>query len=375
MSRLREEAVLLDKDLVARKKSGEEVAAKVAQLESARNEAYQLKVDLSAAEKSNEELKVTSEDARKKLTDLNVQLEKFEGQDFDRAKFEALTAKVAQLESLQQQADRLKGGLARLPVAEKVLAETGQKLDDSRERLLEYQNELKDLGVSETEISKAAERFNAARNKFDTLKGELLAKAKEKELLEKELEGKAEQLKSFDKAAAELEQSRSAHYYGEKLGRLFSDFRQNLIATIRPSLSEISSRLFSDMTDGKYTLVDLDEKYNLRVMDSGTYYGVDRFSGGEKDLANLSLRLAISLALTESAGLQRSFVILDEVFGSQDAQRKELILQAMAQLKNRFPQILLITHIDDVKDGVEEIIEVLPTGSGWSEVRVNGTGV
>ena len=85
--------------------------------------------------------------------------------------------------------------------------------------------------------------------------------------------------------------------------------------------------------------------------------------------------LALSLALTESAGLSRSFVILDEVFGSQDDQRKELILKAMGRLKQRFPQILLITHVDDIRDGVEEIIEVQPTGNGWSVVKVNGTTV
>jgi len=126
------------------------------------------------------------------------------------------------------------------------------------------------------------------------------------------------------------------------------------------------------MTNGKYGLVELDEKYNLRVMDYGQYYAVDRFSGGEKDLANLCLRLAISLALTESAGLSRSFIILDEVFGSQDSERKDLIVKALANLKNRFPQIFLITHVEELRDRVEELIEVFPTGAGWSEVRVNG---
>ncbi|MEE8576649.1 MAG: hypothetical protein V3T31_05285, partial [candidate division Zixibacteria bacterium] len=59
----------------------------------------------------------------------------------------------------------------------------------------------------------------------------------------------------------------------------------------------------------------------------------------------------------------------------QDDQRKDLILKAMGRLKQRFPQILLITHVDDIRDGVEDIIEVLPTGNGWSAVKVNGTTV
>ena len=128
----------------------------------------------------------------------------------------------------------------------------------------------------------------------------------------------------------------------------------------------------AEMTGGKYSLVELDEDYNLQVMDNGAFFGIDRFSGGEKDLASLCLRLAISLALTESAGLDRSFIILDEVFGSQDTGRRELIFEALANLKPRFPQMILITHLEELKHKVETIVEVAPQPGGWSEVRVNG---
>jgi exonuclease SbcC len=177
----------------------------------------------------------------------------------------------------------------------------------------------------------------------------------------------------LEKAKADLEEFRAGRYYGEKLAGLFTEFRGFLISRIRPTLADFSSRLMSDMTDGRYTMVELDEKYNLRVLDSGQYYGVERFSGGEKDLANLCLRLAISEALTESAGLNRSFVILDEVFGSQDDERKELIIRGLGNLRHRFPQIMLITHVNDIKDRVESLIEVTPTGYGWSTVSMNGT--
>ncbi|MEW6411643.1 MAG: SMC family ATPase [Candidatus Zixiibacteriota bacterium] len=375
LEKLQQEMKRLDGELVVRKKSGEELATEVTQLERVQRDIYQLNVDLKAVEKTRQLAAAAYEKTQMKLSEISAELKKYEGEVFDRSKFEALTVQAEQLEGIKQHSDQLKGGLVRLPVAQKGLEETGKRFADVEATLSQGRSELDTLGASEQEFMKVSERFNSVRDRLDKVKTDLMSKVKEKELHEKELESRLDQLKSYQKAAVELEQSRSAHYYGEKLARLFADFRQNLVAGIRPSLSEISSRLFGDMTDGKYTLVDLDEKYNLRIMDSGAYYGVDRFSGGEKDLANLCLRLAISLALTESAGLQRSFVILDEVFGSQDAQRKELILQAMAKLKSRFPQILLITHIEDVKDGVEEIIEVLPTGSGWSEVRVNGASV
>ena len=79
-----------------------------------------------------------------------------------------------------------------------------------------------------------------------------------------------------------------------------------------------------------------------------------------------------SKALTDSANLERSFIILDEVFASQDDGRRDLIINSLYNLKSRFPQILLVTHVDDLKDRVEFLIEVKTTGEGWSEVKING---
>jgi len=70
--------------------------------------------------------------------------------------------------------------------------------------------------------------------------------------------------------------------------------------------------------------------------------------------------------------MEQSFVILDEVFGSQDASRRELIFKSLANLKERFPQILLVTHLEELKNRVEALIELVPQPGGWSEVRVNG---
>jgi len=201
----------------------------------------------------------------------------------------------------------------------------------------------------------------------------MLEASTEEELAKKDLDGCLAQLEVQKQDAQDLEECRTSHYYNEKLGGLFGQFRQHVIARIRPTLSNLAGRLMNDMTDGRYGLVELDEKYNLRVMDEGSYYPVERFSGGEKDMANLCLRLAISQSLTESAGLDRSFVILDEVFGSQDDRRRELVLGALTGLKQWFPQVLLVTHVSDIKDKVERLIEVRRSEQGWSEVVDHGS--
>ncbi len=358
--------------LAAQKLAGEQLRDSLNTLERGKNRRYQLKLDYQTATREVGSARERLKNNRTALDRLREQLDEFRDLRFDPKEFEKVQAGLDQLEKVKERYDRLTGSLARLPQVNDAIAELAKKIEETHLNQDRLAGEITALDFDEETFNELSAAFEQSQNLLEAANNEYLAGSKEKELTEKELEGKLDQLKSFEQTEAELENSRSSHYYGEKLGRLFGDFRQELIATIRPSLAEISSRLMSEMSAGKYDLVELDDKYNLRVMDSGIFYGVDRFSGGEKDLANLCLRLAISLALTESAGLTRSFVILDEVFGSQDNQRKELILQAMAQLKSRFPQILLVTHVDDVKDGVEEIMEVIPTGNGWSEVRVNG---
>jgi len=135
-------------------------------------------------------------------------------------------------------------------------------------------------------------------------------------------------------------------------------------------LSTYSSDFFERLTDGKYRELELDESYDLLVYDNGNAYEIERFSGGEEDLANLCLRLAISEVITERAGGVFNFIILDEIFGSQDVFRRQNIMRALSGLSSKFRQIFLITHVDDVKDDMENIIFVTENEDGISSVKI-----
>jgi DNA repair protein SbcC/Rad50 len=79
----------------------------------------------------------------------------------------------------------------------------------------------------------------------------------------------------------------------------------------------------------------------------GTTYDLERFSGGEQDLANLCMRLALSKLLARRNGMEARFVVLDEVFGSQDADRRRALIEALRELDQEFAQILIVSHFDD----------------------------
>ena len=101
------------------------------------------------------------------------------------------------------------------------------------------------------------------------------------------------------------------------------------------------------------------ETYALQIQDGGKVYGLDRFSGSEIDLANLALRVAISEHIHFQSGGSVGLLVLDEVFGPLDEDRKARMLLALERLRGRFRQMLVVTHDASIKEQLPNAIEVV----------------
>src|SRR5690606_10226281 len=140
-----------------------------------------------------------------------------------------------------------------------------------------------------------------------------------------------------------------------------------------PELAELASRFLAEITDGRYTALEIDDRYNILVLDEGEEKPV--ISGGEEDVANLVLRLAISQMIAERAGHPLSVLILDEVFGSLDIERRDNVIQLLHRLGDRFEQVILITHIETIREGLDQVIRVeYDERTGASVVREERAG-
>jgi exonuclease SbcC len=146
--------------------------------------------------------------------------------------------------------------------------------------------------------------------------------------------------------------------YLHRLADLVAGFRLHLVSRLGRRLSVEAAELFADLTDHEYQDLVVDpEDYAIRIADAGTEHELARFSGSENDLASLSLRVAVSLVIAEGAG-ELGLLVLDEVLGALDRERRELMLGALTRLQGRFRQVLLVTHNEDVKDLLPAAIEV-----------------
>lgn len=292
---------------------------------------------------------------------------------YDQARHETVVRETRALEPLALQAERFRvvaersDALTReLEAARSAAAEIGAAISDLQARLtaLDY-SESAFRNVRETEL--AAERtrreaeLSLVRARAErSAAGEGVAGVVRRQAEREERE----------RAATETAGELALH---QELDRALTDLRDDLNATLRPDLSELASGFIRDLTNGRYADLELDEDYTARLLDDGDPKTV--ISGGEEDMANLALRLAISQMIAERAGQPLSLLILDEIFGSLDEDRRSAVVDLLRSLADRFPQVILITHIDSVREGFDRVVRVgFDLASGVTSVREEPVG-
>jgi len=145
----------------------------------------------------------------------------------------------------------------------------------------------------------------------------------------------------------------------EKIKISLSEFKTKLNSKVAPRISGLASSMYSQITKGKYQHIEVDNDFDFYIYDEGQKFPIERFSGGEVDLANLVLRIAISKTLGELSGAGNiGFLAFDEVFGSQDESRRMEILEAFHTIKEQYRQIFLISHEIEIKEMFERVVEL-----------------
>ena len=143
-----------------------------------------------------------------------------------------------------------------------------------------------------------------------------------------------------------------------------------LIETVVPRLEEEANLLLGRMTDNRMQVKletqrerrsgrgDPIETLEINVSDELGPRSYEMYSGGEAFRVNLALRIALSKVLAQRMGAPLPTLFIDEGFGSQDAAGRERILDVIGAIENDFDKIIVVTHLDDMKDVFPVRIEV-----------------
>ena len=149
-----------------------------------------------------------------------------------------------------------------------------------------------------------------------------------------------------------------------------------LIDGALPEIEEEANRLLARMTDNRMNVKmetqrayktkkeETVETLDINISDELGTRRYEMYSGGEAFRIDFALRIALSKLLARRAGAPLPTLIIDEGFGSQDTSGRERLVEAINSIQDDFEKILVITHIEELKDSFPVRIEVTKTAEG-----------
>ena len=144
-----------------------------------------------------------------------------------------------------------------------------------------------------------------------------------------------------------------------------------------PQIQETANQLLTQLTDNRLSVklelhegridrltgVRSEELY-INISDEIGTRSYETFSGGEAFRIDFAIRIALSKLLSARSGAPLPILFIDEGFGSQDSFGQERLIEAIQSIQGEFEKIIVITHIDQMKEQFEDTIEVVKTDQG-----------
>jgi exonuclease SbcC len=286
-----------------------------------------------------------------------------EGRPADMA-LRSLEKAEATLAPLEREISEIESQLARLQVEAASHQETTEK---ARHALEEALAKAPDRNAIERELIAIKEMENrlrlevgAAQQKVDVL-GDLRQRRKNWEAQREERARLVAQLKLLERAFGK--DGVPALLIEQALPEI--EAKANEILD-RLSSGNMSVRFITQAAYKDRRRDDLRETLDIQISDGAGMRDYEMFSGGEAFRVNFAIRLALSEVLAQRAGARLQTLVIDEGFGSQDALGRQRLVEAINLVRQDFAKILVITHIDELKDAFPNRIEVEKSERGSS---------
>jgi len=296
------------------------------------------------------------EGRRKQLAHDRATLEQIPDADVDEDHFTQVESRIRELEELQK---RTEGDRAKAQGHESLQEDRArwtEKLKASETAEEEAKQGLRDLAFSTEAYAETAQAAETARKVYEEAKVTLARTEEALKAAQARTEQAEKALEGWESRSGRLKEVAGELRVHERTAERLNDFRTAMASTIRPELEELTSAFIHTLTDGRHEGVSLTEDFDVILQEGGLDQEV--VSGGAEDITSIALRLAISHMIAARAGHPLSLLIMDEPYGSLDEVRRRNVTALLERLKGTFAQVLLITHVDEVKDTVDYPVHV-----------------
>lgn len=294
------------------------------------------------------------EESKKSLAQLKAEIEAFKPQ-FDQAAHQRALEEVQAMEPGYKEALSLQSAPSDLKKAQDQLESTQKELSLLRKLGTEKIEEKAKLGFETADDVEAAIR---AMDLFEgNLKGLLAELQHHQSLLESEQKALAANKKVVEdgeKLNSLLNQFRDAQILNRVTEIELNNLLRKLNSSLLPDIEAGANYYLQVLTGNRYAELKLDTNFEATIIDDNLAKPI--ISGGEEDIVALALRLAFCELVQQRNGTGLSLLILDEVFGSLDASRRQAVQNCLMDLRSRFNQILVISHIEEINQIADNTI-------------------
>jgi exonuclease SbcC len=288
-------------------------------------------------------------------------------------------ATLAHFEADKAQLDRADQALTELRENQQQLTKARESwlasVETARQRHVE-------LSAAVAGLEEVAEKLRAKQQETDELRGRegharlVVGAAQQKldycrHLAEERREG-ATTVKALAQERSLYEELRVA--FGKK------GLQAMIIESVIPELEDEANELLQRMTEGRMSMhfeTQRDTKagstietLDIHISDEAGPRRYEMYSGGEAFRIDFAIRIALSKLLARRAGAQLQTLIIDEGFGTQDADGRQKLVEAINSIKDDFACIIVITHIEELKDAFPTRVDVYKTPDG-SQILLN----
>jgi len=311
----------------------------------------------SEVESKIKELEESLQHNEKEKLDLNIEIDSLKGYEDEWDKYKDAKDKEDKLDrEISQLINKLSTTETEEIRLDTQIAQQQQLIEEyyKNEKQIQKNKEIRD------EISGVREKLTIIKDELkgvntDILKlnGKVSALQNQKETIEdrinevKELES---QSRLFDFYLNALSKDGVSYELIEKALPMIEGEVNNILAQI----VEFGMQLEIDGKNINAYLVYGDQRWSLEMCS-----GMERFISG----------LAIRVALINVCNLPRpNFLVIDEGFGTLDSENLQSLFMLFTYLKTQFDFVMIISHIDSMRDVVDGLIEIKKE-KGFSQVK------
>ena len=351
-----------------------EIELRIAESVKAQQDLNTNELELSKMEQSLA-LKTFAQGEETQISDLNTQLENLM---YDHDSREILIKQIQELQYAEPASARLDQAKNQITQDEQLLANLEESLASRQTDITNRRERLSNGSIALEGLPEKQSKLNQLTLEMNDIESAHQTTATKKALLENKLADKiriSEQLESTTTKLSEVEGSQGIF---RELSTIFGreGIQAMLIETVVPRLEEETNSLLGRMTDNRMH-VKLEtqkerrsgngepiETLEINVSDELGSRSYEMYSGGEAFRINLAIRIALSKVLAQRTGAPLPTLFIDEGFGTQDAASRERILDAISSIQDDFDKIIVITHLEDLKDMFPVRIEVQKSATG-----------